>query len=514
MKRFIAYDIKGGAKYAKLCIPTVRDGKWVKEYTNLGRVLDEERHIYMNKKRGMFTYSLENDEYGVIPAENEPKKPVRKNHREKLILDFGDTFFLDRYIRQIGLDKVLGEIRYGNPDTLWAMLMFYLLSPMNNNQAQTWYEGNVARIFYPDAGMSYQRISDFLGAMGDENIWREFFAAYLKLLRGDFLGRNRPGQILIDSTGLPNSVRFPLAGISNHNGEISNEVRLIYVVQQKTDLPIYMRYVPGNIIDAKTVVRTLAKLKAQGLDAKFAIMDADYYTTESVDELFANKVSFLARLQENCRLYKKLVREHSGSLYAKENLVRCNDRFVMMKCIECQVEGAEGRSYNAYAYLALDIEREHDEVRKSLGHSVAENLEMSETFDNMQNKGLFVIISSRRIKKEFLLPLYYSRQQIEQVFDLGKNGSSMLPVCVQKEETFRGHLLMTFIASVVCKKLQQLTADFGQSPQDMLLGLRNQKCKVFDDMIITCEPAKKANDAYKLAKIECPASIDIKCKNE
>ena len=47
--------------------------------------------------------------------------------------------------------------------------------------------------------------------------------------------------------------------------------------------------------------------------------------------------------------------------------------------------------------------------------AAADNTDTGEVYDDMQNRGLFVIISSRRISKEHLLPLYYSRQQIEQV---------------------------------------------------------------------------------------------------
>ena len=45
------------------------------------------------------------------------------------------------------------------------------------------------------------------------------------------------------------------------------------------------------------------------------------------------------------------------------------------------------------------------------------------------------------------------RQEIEQVFDLGKNYASILPLSVQTEETFRGHMVLTFIATIVAKLL-------------------------------------------------------------
>jgi hypothetical protein len=39
------------------------------------------------------------------------------------------------------------------------------------------------------------------------------------------------------------------------------------------------------------------------------------------------------------------------------------------------------------------------------------------------------------------------------------------------------------------------------------LNLRNHKCKVFDDKIITCDVFKKAADCYDAFQIQCPLAI-------
>jgi len=72
------------------------------------------------------------------------------------------------------------------------------------------------------------------------------------------------------------------------------------------------------------------------------------------------------------------------------------------------------------------------------------------------------------------------------------------------EETFRGHLLLTFIVTVLMKQLQDALLRTAYNPISALLNLRNQKCKMFADKIITQETCKKANDIYKLFKIKCP----------
>ena len=497
---YIAYDVKNGVEYAKL-YTSKRDGsRTYKDHCNLGRVLDREGGIYQNRERGIFAYDLESDTYGNAPAKFKP--PEKGRRKEALIVDFGDVFFLDAFIRDSGLFTAVDAIGYSNPDTLMAMLSYYILCSMSNRYAMDWWEGSYARILYPNASLSSQRVSEFLAAVGDEYSQREFFQEYFGLL--DKSG-SQTGNILIDSTGLPNSIHFPLAAISNHNGEINNEVRLIYVVQQNTGLPIYFRYCPGNVIDATTLTRCLAELKEQGVNTKFAILDAGYYTEENIQEFYANKISFITRLKENLKLYKGLVADHLGSLESKENLVAYNGRYVYLKCVACQL----GKN-SAYAYVGLDIERKSSEAHKTFRRAKDKKMSNDQVYDTIQKQGVFILISSRRIASDKVLPLYYTRQQIEQIFDLGKNYADMLPLRIRTEETFRGHLLITFIATVILKKIQDVLKSTAVTPMSLFLNLRNQKCKVYQDKVITQEPFKKVNDSYKLFGVKCPATISRK----
>lgn len=492
----ISYDKKNGVEYAKLCTST-RDGKDVqKDFKNLGRVLDKDGCIYKSRERGVFRYDLETNTYGSAPAEFVPPRTGRK---ESLILDFGDVYFLDHFIREKGLYSVIDTIGYGNPDTLYAMIAYYVVCSAANCHAQNWWEGSYARILYPKANLSSQRISSFLTSIGEESSQRRFFSEYFKLLGSQGADTR---NVLIDSTGLPNSIHFPLTAINNHGGEINNEVRLIYVVQQRTGLPLYFRYCPGNVIDAITLIRCIEELKAQGVPVKFAILDAGYYTELNIRELFKNKISFITRLKSNLVIYKDLVREHLITLESKVNLVEYNGRYVYLKCVPIKLH-----EYNAYAYIGLDIERKADESRKIFGKAKDLKMDTSQVFDSMEKQGIFIIVSSRRIAPGNLLPLYYTRQQIEQVFDIGKNYAEMLPLRVQTEETFRGHLLLTFIVTIIVKLLQDALLKTSFNPISVFLNLRNQKCKVFPDRVVTSEAFKKANDIYKLFHIKCPASI-------
>ncbi|MDR3203761.1 MAG: hypothetical protein LBV23_03305, partial [Deltaproteobacteria bacterium] len=284
---FIAYDLKNGVEYAKL-LTTHRNGpETMKDYENLGRVLDKEAGIYQNRKRGVFTYNLETNTYGKPPTSF--LLPSKHLAREKLILDFGDIFLLNTFIEGSGLVAAIKGINYGNPDTLFAMICYYILCTFSNCHANDWWEGSYARILFPKANLTSQRISEFLLNIGEEEALRGFFYRYLPIVGATKGGTN----ILINSTGLPNNIHFPLTAISNHKGEISNEVRLIYVSHLETGLSISFRYCPGNVVDVSTLVRTVRELQSCGIKKKLAVLDAGYYSDENILALYNERISFV-----------------------------------------------------------------------------------------------------------------------------------------------------------------------------------------------------------------------------
>lgn len=525
---------KNGIIYGSVSKTVRKDGRIYREITDyLGRVLDKDRLIFKNRKDGIFQYDPKTETKLPAPADFKDTTK-RKNAKEcELLLDFGDAYFLDQFFKRSDVSKWLDAIDYGNKDSVCSVLMFYMLSSLTNCHAQTWYEGNYARILCPNANISSQRISDMLRVIGTEACYQRFFKAYFEFLdklnkeaeetakkeqaQKDTDSENDPsskpktfkvvdGQnIVIDSTGLPNSIHFPLTAVSNHNGEINEEVRLIYVTQQGTGLPIYMRYVPGNVIDASTLITTMNELKAQGVKTKFALLDAGYVTKNNLIALHQSDVSYMARLPENRNIFKDVVANHTDDLQKDANLVRYGDRLVYIKRFKCEViNGVEG-----YVYLGLDPEQKYLQQKKIGVLAKSDDMSIARVKTCLKNKGIFALVSSRCIARENVLPLYYRRQEIEQVFDLGKNYASMLPVCTQDETTFRGHLLMTFMATAIMRQIQTAGKKFQWDLPTLLSTLRNQKCKVFAGMIVPQEATANQNKIYKDFKIDPPKWIDI-----
>jgi len=260
-KGFIRYEKKNGVEYASIYKAKRIEGKKTNEIEYLGRVVDKNKGIYKNNKKGTFSFALEDGKTQYLPTVT-----------EKLILDFGDSYLLNEMLIRSGFKELIERIYEGKSEMVLALLFHRVLRGGANCYAHVWWEGAYTRILFPKAGLQSQRISEQLQDLGDERNQRHFFIEYLRYI-SDKCGKG----ILVDSTGLPNDIRFPLTAINNHNGEISNETRLILVLDRQSGMPIYFRYTAGNIVDVSTLETTLNEIHAYGVEVEYAIVDAGYF---------------------------------------------------------------------------------------------------------------------------------------------------------------------------------------------------------------------------------------------
>lgn len=408
---FIVYSGQDG-QYASAAV-SKRDGqKTSMAYTYLGRVLDKEAGIYQSRDRGVFTFDPSTGEYGSVPDGFVFPKGHQPNSRSHVSMDFGDTWFLNQFLWQSGMMEVVDKVGYGNPDTLHAMLLFYTLSGLANRDAIHWFQGNIVSLLYPKANMTSQRISDFLASIGTAEKQLAFQEAYIPYVLGHY---GADTNILIDSSGLPNGIYMPYTAVSNHNGKVSNEVRLIFVVQKATGLSLFYKAVPGNIVDVSTLERVFMHLDSLGIDVESCIMDAGYNSGDNLDIFYDEghrcRSGFITRVRPNDDELKAMVREELKTMDSRENFVKYEDCYLFIK--RKQIFVGTGRDNPAWLYLGLDCARMSDELHKLLKRAGKGGLTMDEVYDAMQSGGLFGVLSGREYGNEEILPAYYQRQAAE-----------------------------------------------------------------------------------------------------
>lgn len=114
------------------------------------------------------------------------------------------------------------------------------------------------------------------------------------------------------------------------------------------------------------------------------------------------------------------------------------------------------------------------------------------------------MIAQHYIEKNDILPSYYARQSIDQVFGFAKSNNNLLPLRVHSEQSIKGYLMLVFLALVVFINIRQKS----KLPMDKtLLILRILKAKIFDDEVIVQEANKKTKDIFKELGISVPTAM-------
>ena len=498
----ISYYKSRGQLYAKVPASSYREDGKVKKRSDgiyLGRVIDQSKNIFYSASRGVFTYDPVENVFGRADETYVSDIPADQRKRPRICLDFGDSYFVYELLRSSGYDEVIASLPYRNKDTLNAMIQYYILKDKANDHASIWYDGSIAQMLFPNANLTSQRISDFLKSIGKREAVEKFFESHIKWVK-EHVSSNT--AILIDSTGMPNSIHFPLTAISNHNGKISREARMTTIVQRDTGYPLMFRITPGNVNDISTITRSISDLSMHSIAADFVLMDAGYFTDENVDALYNAKIDFLTRLPErNRNLYNDILSKGRCALLEQENLVRYNDRAVYIVRVECKL-GKE--KHDGFAYLGYDVDRASDETHKAVKRLADKKMSNDQFQKTLENAGIFVIVSSQEYDTKEILPFYYIRQTIEQYFDLSKGSSKLTPLRIHSEQALYGHLVLSMIAATINIRIMNTIKQYHEDRDSLFMSLGNQKCLVYRTQINTCEPQATANGFYKKFKIRCP----------
>jgi len=418
--------------------------------------------------------------------------------QEKLILDFGDSYFIKEFFEKIKFSKLIEDVFGDKKDFFLSLINYRLCYPSAMRFSKTWFEGNYAKMCYKNSDLSSQRISDFLKFLGDENLQRAFFKQYIPKYTESNEG------IIIDATSLPNQIHMPITQWGLNGEEIDKQMRFLLVVDKKDSMPLFFRYFSGNIVDVSTLKNTINELKKFGIKENYVYMDAGFFSEENILELYEQHINFLTRLPSMRITYKDLILSEAKNLEKYENVVRYGKRALFIKQKKITLFGKD-----AFAYLVLDPERKGRETKNFLLQNISNKENSVEELEyEMTNRGIMILVSSFDLKKEKVVPAYYVRQTAEKLFGFSKDDISLLPLRVHNEETLRGFLFMQFITLIAFVHIKNKLGK-NYNVEEILLTLRNLKCKVYDDEIIICEPNRQQKDVLKILDILMPKKLGI-----
>jgi hypothetical protein len=484
----------------------------------LGKVLDEEQLIFINRKNGIFRFTppniitpLSGNEEDYYKIVNSAKKDTRALEPIESV-SFGGLFLTSEILNKSGLTDIFMSPfsdKKGLGDEAMSLMLYKLTHCGAFMHAKTWWEGTYARFLLPNVKLDSPRISEILREIGQERYWRSFFDNYVK-----FVKKQSPMLCaLIDSTGLPNAIQTELTQINNHNGSVSREIRLIAVLDQASGYPLYIKYVPGNIIDKSTLVNIFCEMDAYDISIVTSIFDAGYYTEDNLSFLYNRNIKFVTRHIPNTKLYKQIMENDIKDIDQLKYHVTKDDRLMKIKRIEVSLAGM-----NLYAYICKDlVEANKSEyfLLKKYIYIETEEKEISEIEQKLRKRGIFVLLSSLEIPTNEILPFYYKRQGIEQIFDFSKNDVDLLPLRTHSEETMRGHLLVVFmatIAHVYMRKILEKSKICNLPRKSITEALNLHATNVYENknFHVPNVPTPLMRKIYKTFDIDIPSKMSIR----
>lgn len=426
------------------------------------------------------------------------ERKVRRKE-EKLILDFGDTYVLNRFLDDKTFIPLLRSIFAEQSETILALLYYRICYGSAMIYAQSWFEGNYAKILFKNSNLSSQRISSFLDYLGDEKLQRAFFAEYIPLFC------NAKKGVIIDGTSLPNQIHMPLTAWGLSGEEIDKQIRFLLIVDKDTRNPLFFRLLPGNMLDVSTLRNTLNELERYNIKNSFVYVDAGFFSEENISEMYEHGVEFLTRLPSLRIIYKQLIEKDLHDIESIQYAVRYGKRGMFVKQKEINLFGKK-----VYAHIVLDPERKGREMKKFLINVIDEK-EKHEEHDleyMLKTRGIMILVSSFKLDRDEVVPTYYVRQTAEMLFGFSKDDLKIVPLRVHSEGTLRGFLFLQFLALIA---FIQIKKSIGKeyTVEEIMLSMRNLKCKVYENDIVIQELTKHQKEIATLFGFLMPKTLGI-----
>ena len=259
----------------------------------------------------------------------------------------------------------------------------------------------------------------------------------------------------VDATSLPNEITSSFSNWGRADGSIEKQFRLLCVLDQRTKMPVFYRYLPGNITDVITLKTTILELSKMGVESSFELLDAGYFSESNIVSLYEQEIDFMTRLPASRRIYKDLIGKKNFNLEKTANVVKCGARGLFIKRKKINIYGK-----TAYAYIILDPTRKGKEICKLiLDYFDQKNQESIDTID-FNNCGIMILVSSKKLTPQEALNCYYTRQSVEQVFGYYKEDIGSWPIRRHNEDTIRGYLFLQFLSLIFFITLN----GFGKTP--------------------------------------------------
>lgn len=353
--------------------------------------------------------------------------------------------------------KLSEKLKAAFPDIyreISTIAMLQLVTGCKGKRIKREFEASYLNDLHPDMSCSDYTVRTLVGKLGlRQGDMESFMKSYV----------TSGSKMLFDGTSIFTRADDSYAE-NGYNPEHrkDSQIRLLYIFDRTSYMPVFYRMVPGNITDKSALKETIS---ASGCKNCIVIADKGFYSKTNVSFLMKNGFTFILPLQYNTKMIPEEFVNNSDD-HKYDGCFTYKKRIIWHKTIDCGIEGNKVHIYrddHRKSIAELDFVR-----RKEADYEGTENADF---FDD-KRRGIFAFVSNtgNTAKQDYLF--YKERWDIEQCFDYLKNavniGSSHKRTNSELAAwSFINHISLLYFYGIV-KALRSADLNDDYSPEDIL----------------------------------------------
>jgi hypothetical protein len=268
----------------------------------------------------------------------------------------GTDLLFSTIANTIGLADDLAHV-FGDRAKRILSLAFYLMA---NPEAPFYRFSSWARLHCHPYGddIPSPRSSELLGSITEDEI-QQFLRLRVKRAAGS------SGWLAVDTTSISSYSQALSLVAKGHNKEHDRleQVNLLMVFDQDTDVPVFYRTLRGNITDVRTLENTLHDLRGVGIEGASLVLDRGFYSEDNVKTLLKKRYPFTIGTKSSLSFVMKAIKQTRKSMLSFDSYDEEHKVFhaVVPVVYAVPVRGRGPNSRTAYLHLYCSKEREADE---------------------------------------------------------------------------------------------------------------------------------------------------------
>lgn len=458
--------------------------EWVKSFKSKGIEI---------RKRGKRYHAYE------ITSKWDPKK----KRSQKITLEYLGVVTPNGIVKPRKQGMIRGDYQYGNCNLLfevaqksglidilektfpyqWEQILMFsfsrLLQPLPLKSIRYQFEDTyLSKKFKPP--LSPKSLSKLLQSVGNNFNSRDKLMKKLT---------TQSQYLIIDLTAIfsySNNINLLERG-RNKNHLYIPQINLLLLFSPETNLPTYIRLLPGSIRDISSVKKTI---QLAGIHEYIFIGDRGFYSESNIESLESEDISFVFPLKRNnAYVPKRLQKKFDG-------ILKYHDR---------PITYWKKKKLGKYIYVFDDQQLKNEEETTFLTRLEAGKTTQEKYFDSKRHFGKMYLISNMDIESQELYYFYKERNQIEYAFNIFLNLLEADRSYLRNDKKFEGYTFINFLSLFlyyqILNQIRNADLNLKYSVQDILLQLSKIKIYVFENGEIFSEIPKKVRDIIEAMKI-------------